>query len=244
MSLSIKNLSVNVQESEIIHDISFVINPGEVHVLMGPNGSGKSTLANTLAGHPKYAVSVGSIMINDIDITTAKPHERVKNGLLLSMQHTPAIEGVSVTQMLRVAKQSLTGNQLNPVTFHKELVEKAKALAIDPSFLTRSVNVGFSGGEKKKLELLQIAVLDPQYIILDETDSGLDIDALKLVTEMISTLKQQGKGMLVITHYTELLDTVDVDVVHVMMNGRIVESGNRELIKKVKEKGFSAFSVQ
>lgn len=241
MSLSIKNLSVKVNESEIIHDISFAINPGEVHVLMGPNGSGKSTLANTLAGHPKYTVTTGTILLDDQDITTEKPNIRAKAGLFLSMQHTPAIEGVSITQMLRMSKQALTGTQINPVTFHKELVEKAKVLGIESSSLSRSVNVGFSGGEKKRVELLQLAILDPKYVILDETDSGLDIDALKLVTETINVLKKQGKGVFVITHYTELLDAVDVDVVHVMMNGNIVRSGTKELVVEVKEKGYASF---
>lgn len=241
MSLSLKNLSIKVQASEIIHDLSLSINPGEVHILMGPNGSGKSTLANTLAGHPKYTATTGAILLDDQDITTAKPNMRAKAGLFLSMQHTPAIEGVSITQMLRMSKQALTGTQINPVTFHKELVEKAKTFGIESSFLTRSVNVGFSGGEKKRLELLQLAMLDPKYVILDETDSGLDIDALKLVTETINILKKQGKGVLIITHYTELLDTIAVDRVHIMVNGRVVESGDKQLVSKVKEQGYTAF---
>src|SRR3989338_5003752 len=185
MSLSIKHLTVTTQGSEIIQDISFTINPGEVHVLMGPNGSGKSTLANAIAGHPKYTITNGSIILDAEDITNEKPDMRAKKGLFLSMQYTPAIEGVSMTQMLRVAKQSITGTQINPVTFHKELVQKAKELGVESSFLSRSVNVGFSGGEKKRLELLQLAMLNPKYALLDETDSGLDIDALKLVTETI-----------------------------------------------------------
>lgn len=241
MSLSIQNLSVNVQQTEIVHDISFVINPGEVHVLMGPNGSGKSTLANALSGHPKYTITQGNIFIDDQNIISIKPSERAKAGLFLSMQQTPVIEGVSITQMLRMAKQAMTGTQINPVTFHKTLVEKAKELGIEPSFLSRSVNVGFSGGEKKRVELLQLAVLNPKYVLLDETDSGLDIDALKLVTETINTLKKNKKGVLVITHYTELVETIDVDYVHMMIGGRIIESGGTELAKKIKNKGYSAF---
>lgn len=241
MSLSIKHLTVTTQGSEIIQDISFTINPGEVHVLMGPNGSGKSTLANAIAGHPKYTVTNGSIILDAEDITNEKPDMRAKKGLFLSMQYTPAIEGVSMTQMLRVAKQSITGTQINPVTFHRELVQKAKELGIESSFLSRSVNVGFSGGEKKRLELLQLSMLNPAYTLLDETDSGLDIDALKLVTEAINELKKKQRGVLVITHYTELLDTIDVDNVHIMVGGRIVASGGKELVKKVKENGYTAF---
>ncbi len=241
MSLSIKNLTVTTQGSEIIQDISFTINPGEVHVLMGPNGSGKSTLANAIAGHPKYTVTNGSIVLDAEDITNEKPDMRAKKGLFLSMQYTPAIEGVSMTQMLRVAKQSISGTQINPVTFHRELVQKAKELGIESSFLSRSVNVGFSGGEKKRLELLQLSMLNPAYALLDETDSGLDIDALKLVTETINELKKKQKGVLVITHYTELLDTINVDNVHIMVGGRIVASGGKELVKKVKENGYTAF---
>lgn len=241
MSLSLKNLSIQVNESEIVHDISFDINRGEVHVLMGPNGSGKSTVANTLAGHPKYTITKGTIILDDQDITSLKPNEKAKAGLFLSMQHTPQIEGVSITQMLRMSKQALTGIQINPVIFHKELVLKAKGLGIESSFLSRSVNVGFSGGEKKRIELLQLAILDPAYIILDEIDSGLDIDALKLVIETINTLKINKKGVLVITHYTELLHDIAVDAVHIMVNGRIVQSGTKALMNEIKEHGYSSF---
>ncbi len=241
MPLSINNLSIQINESEIVHDISFDINQGEVHVLMGPNGSGKSTLVNTLAGHPKYLVTKGTITLDDQDITSLKPNEKAKAGLFLSMQHTPAVEGVSITQMLRMSKQALTGTQINPVTFHKELVLKAKELGIESSQLSRSVNVGFSGGEKKRVELLQLAILDSKYIILDETDSGLDIDALKLVIETINTLKKNKKGVLVITHYTELLHDIAVDAVHIMVNGRIVQSGTKALMNEIKEHGYSSF---
>lgn len=241
MSLSINNLSVTTQDSEILHDISFAVNAGEVHALIGPNGGGKSTLANTLAGHPAYSVKGGSIVLDEQDITDAKPNERAKAGLFLSMQYTPVIEGVSATQLLRVAKQTMSGSQINPLVFHKALTQKATLLGIDPSFLTRSINSGFSGGEKKKMELLQLIMLDPKYAILDETDSGLDVDALKLVAETIGELKKQGKGVLIITHYTELLDAINADAVHIMIGGRIKASGGKELVKQVREQGYAGF---
>lgn len=237
--LLIENLTVTVSDKEIIHNLDLSIPKGELHVIMGPNGSGKSTLANTLMGHPKYTVMKGEIRIDNEAITNTKPHERARKGLFLSMQYTPEILGVTVTNFLRQAVESLTDQKQQPVTFFRELQEKMKALSIDSEFAKRYLNVGFSGGEKKRIEILQLLLLNPTYAILDETDSGLDADALKIVAQGINQFRNPKKGILLITHYSKILEYIQPDVVHVMMNGEIVKSGGMELVREIEERGYN-----
>ena len=240
MSLNIKKLSVSVGGKSIFSDLSFEVKPGELHAIMGPNGSGKSTLANAVAGHPKYEITSGKILINNQEIQNLSPDKRAQAGLFLSMQYVPEIPGVSVTNFLRTAKAALTGTKQHPIAFHKYLVDKMQELGLDKSFARRALNVGFSGGEKKKLEALQLSVLDPQYAILDETDSGLDIDALKVVCDGINAFKGNDKGTLVITHYNRILEYLHPDYVHIMINGKIVKSGGPELASEIEKSGYEA----
>jgi Fe-S cluster assembly ATP-binding protein len=239
MSLKIEKLSISVESKKIVSDFSLNIKPGEIHAIMGPNGSGKSTLANAIMGHPKYAVTGGKILLDDEDITNAKVNEKAKKGLFLSMQYPPQIDGVSVTNFLRTAVNALTGGKQNPVKFHKQLLETMKVLNIDPAFASRYLNVGFSGGEKKRLEILQLLVLNPKYAILDETDSGLDVDALKIVSSGINKFHTKEKGVLLITHYNRILEYVQPDYVHIMVNGRIVKSGGKDLAVEVEKNGYN-----
>ncbi|MBH41407.1 MAG: Fe-S cluster assembly ATPase SufC [Candidatus Magasanikbacteria bacterium] len=239
MSLQIKNLSVSVEEKEILRGIDLVVKKGSVVVIMGPNGSGKSTLANTVAGHPKYHVSDGEILLNEENITTIAPDERAKNGLFLSMQYIPEIEGVTIANFLRTAYSSVSGKTVNPLKFHAELVEKAKILHLDPDFLKRDLGVGFSGGERKRLEMLQLAVLAPGYAILDETDSGLDVDALRIVADGIQRFRNSGGGVVLITHYHKLLDYITPDIVHIMRDGKIIQSGGKELADDIEKHGYN-----
>ncbi len=244
MSLEIKNVTIVVDGTEIVRNFTLTITPGEVHVIMGPNGSGKSTLANTLMGHPKYKVSSGSIVIDGVDHTTTKPNVRAKAGLFLSEQYPPEIPGVSITNFLRLAKNALTGENHNPLDFYKELTAKMAELSIDPSFARRSVNTGFSGGEKKRAEILQLAVLDPTYAILDETDSGLDVDALRVVAAGINHFRSPTKGILLITHYNRILDYIVPDFVHIMSEGQIIKSGDKNLAKEIEEKGYANLTAK
>lgn len=238
MSLAIHNLHVGVQKKEIIHGLNLEIKKGEVHAIMGPNGSGKSTLANTLMGHPKYDVKEGTITLDGKDITEAKPDDRAKKGLFLSMQYLPEIPGVTISNFLRTAVTAVTGEKQQPVKFHRALKEKLSELGMDPEFATRYLNVGFSGGEKKRMEVLQLEMLQPTYAILDETDSGLDIDALKLVADGIKRFASEHTGVLIITHYPRLLEMIEPSHMHIMKAGNIVESGGMELVQKVEEGGF------
>lgn len=238
MSLQIKNLHIEADGREIVKGVDLEINAGEVHAIMGPNGSGKSTLANTLMGHPKYKVTKGSIILDDHDVTSLKPNERAKLGLFLSMQYPVEIEGVTISNFLRQAVSAITGVNKNPIMFHKELQDKMKDLEIDPMFAKRYLNVGFSGGEKKRAEILQLSLLDPKYAILDETDSGLDVDALRIVAEGINKFRGKEKGILLITHYNRILEYVTPDYVHIMRDGKIVKSGGRELAEQVEKTGY------
>lgn len=239
MSLEIKNLHVSVEKKEILHGVDLVISPGEIHAIMGPNGSGKSTFANVLMGHPKYTVTEGQIVLNGGDITNAKVQERAKVGLFLSMQYLPEIAGVTVSSFLRTAVSAQTGEKQHPVKFHKKLLEVMQSLGMNKEFAARYVNVGFSGGEKKRLETLQLKMLNPKYAILDETDSGLDVDALKLVSEGINSFQDGTKGILLITHYNRILQYVVPDCVHIMVGGKIVKSGGKELAEEVERDGYN-----
>ena len=239
--LLISDLRVSVDGNEILKGIDLDVRPGRVHALMGPNGSGKSTLALALAGHPHYHVISGSASLDGEDLLELGPDKRAKAGLFLSFQYPAAIPGVSVGNFLRSSRQAVKPGDLPPAKFRQLIFEQIDLLGIDPSFLGRYVNDGFSGGEKKRLEMLQLAILQPKYAILDETDSGLDVDALRAVGESIGELRKgAGKetGFLIITHYPRILQYVRADVVHVMMDGRIVKTGGEDLAHRIEAEGY------
>jgi len=238
----IEDLHVSVEGREILRGVDLTVRPGEVHALMGRNGSGKSTLANALMGHPKYAVTRGSVRLDGEDILALKPDERARRGLFLAFQNPIAIPGVGTGNFLRAAVKAVHGGDaINAVQFRKELTARMSALQIDPSFATRALNEGFSGGEKKRAEMLQLAMLKPRLAILDEPDSGLDIDAVRIVSEGINAAHQEqpDTGILLITHYQRILNYVRPDTVHVMVKGRIVESGGNELVQELESAGYA-----
>ena len=240
--LEIKNLRAGVEGEEILKGLDLSIQPGEVHAIMGPNGSGKSTLAQVLAGRDSYEVTGGSVLYNGKDLLELAPEERVHEGFFLAFQYPVEIPGVNSSYFLRAAVNSLRTHhgeeELNAVDFLKLMREKIQLLELDESLLKRSVNEGFSGGEKKRAEILQMALLEPTMAVLDETDSGLDIDALKVVANGVNHLKREDNAQLIITHYQRLLDYIVPDFVHVLCNGRIVKSGDKELAFELEEKGY------
>jgi len=236
------DLRVAIEGKEILKGIDLTVEPGRVHALMGPNGSGKSTLAFTMAGHPGYAVTSGSVTLDGQELLDLPPDKRSKAGLFLSFQYPAAIPGVSVANFLRTARMAVRPGDLTPAKFRQMVFEKLDTLDMDPAFLGRYVNDGFSGGEKKRLEMLQMAILAPKYAILDETDSGLDVDALEAVGNAAKALRasDDGKGMgfLVITHYPRILRHLPADVVHVMIDGRIVKTGGPDLAERIEREGY------
>ena len=236
--LEIKNLHVEFKDKEILKGVNLTLEPGKVHALMGPNGSGKSTLAHVLAGDPRYNVVSGKILLNGKDITKSNPNERAKLGLFLSFQNPVEIEGVKLSTFLRQAYNSLNKKKLSILEFNELLEKKAEELKIPREFLSRYLNKGFSGGEKKKAEILQLLVLNPEIAILDETDSGLDIDSLKLVAQGINKFMTKDKIVLIITHYKRILEYVKPDKVSIIINGKIVKEGSGELVNKLEEKGY------
>ena len=240
--LEIKNLQAGVEGKMILNGIDLSINAGEVHAIMGPNGSGKSTLAQVLAGREGYDISAGSVSYKGQDLLDLGPEERVREGFFLAFQYPVEIPGVNTTYFLRAAVNALREHrgepELNAVDFLKLMREKIQLLELDESLLKRSVNEGFSGGEKKRAEILQMALLDPTFAVLDETDSGLDIDALKVVAGGVNHLKRADNAQLVITHYQRLLDYIVPDYVHVLVDGRIVKTGPKELASELEEKGY------
>ena len=236
--LEIRDLHVSADGQEIIKGISLKINPGEIHALMGPNGSGKSSLALALAGHPRYQITAGKVLLDGKDITNIPPDKRARLGLFLAMQHPVAVPGVSVTNFLRSSLASLKKEKA-PAEFVGSLKSKMKQLKIDESFASRGVNDSFSGGEKKKSEVLQLAILKPRYAILDEVDSGLDIDALKKVAAEIRKLASPKIGILLITYYQRILKYIKPDQVHILVGGNIVASGDYKLAELVEEKGYT-----
>ncbi len=238
MSLEIQNLHVRVEDKEILKGVNLSVSKGETHALMGPNGSGKSTLANTIMGNPNYVVTEGKILLNGEDLTEAEPDERARAGLFLAFQYPATIPGVSVANFLRTAVNAGRDEPLKVKDFGQLLRRNMELLRIDPAFNKRYLNEGFSGGEKKRAEILQLAMLEPQIAVLDETDSGLDIDALRIVSEGVNALRGPGAGFLVITHYTRILRYVLPDFVHIMLNGRIVREGGSELADDLEEKGY------
>lgn len=238
--LSIKNLHVSIADKEIVRGLSLTVPRGEVHAIMGPNGSGKSTLAKVLAGHPDYHVLKGEVLMDGENVLALEPDERARKGLFLAFQYPSEIPGVTIANFLRAAVQARLpeGQELEATEYYARLYEKMEQLGMDRSFTSRSVNEGFSGGEKKRTEILQLAMLEPNYAILDETDSGLDIDALKIVARGVNSLRGPNIGILLITHYQRLLNYIVPDHVHVMVGGRIVRSGRKELALELEERGY------
>lgn len=239
-TLEIKNLNVSIGDKQILKDFSLTIPKGEVHAIMGPNGTGKSTLAKAIAGHPDYEITSGEVYVDGVDILEMEPDERSREGLFLAFQYPMEIPGVTIANFLRAALNARLpeGEELHAPDYYKELYAKMDLLKIDRKFTSRFVNDGFSGGEKKRCEILQMAMLNPKYAVLDETDSGLDIDALKIVSEGVNSLRGENLGVLVITHYQRLLNYIVPDVVHVMYDGRIVKSGDKDLALALEEKGY------
>lgn len=251
-TLEIKDLHVSIEDKKILKGVNLKIAQGEIHAVMGPNGSGKSTLANTLMGHPKYKVDSGDILVNGESIVGLTPDIRAKKGLFLAFQYPLEISGVPLAQFLRTAYRSVRGDgqqqkteaqgvggeMISALAFKKKLEEKLKAVDLDPSFAKRYLNEGFSGGEKKRAEILQMAILQPAIAIMDETDSGLDIDAVRKVAEVVSQMAGPEMGVLLITHYQRILEYVKPHFVHIMADGRIFQSGGPELSKMLEERGY------
>ena len=247
--LEIKDLHVSVETDQgtkqILRGVDLTINEGEIHAIMGPNGSGKSTLAYTIAGHPKYHVDSGSILLDGAEVLTMTVDERARAGLFLAMQYPVEIPGVTVTNFLRTAKTAIDGEAPLIRTWIKDVRESMAKLRMDKSFAERNVNEGFSGGEKKRNEILQLELLKPKFAVLDETDSGLDVDALKIVSEGVNRAKENtGLGLLLITHYTRILRYIKPDFVHVFVDGRIAEQGGPELADRLEDEGYDRFLAE
>ena len=237
-TLEIKGLEAAVEGKPILKGIDLVVRQGETHALMGPNGSGKSTLANVVMGRPGYTLTAGRVLFKGEDITKLSADKRAERGLFLAMQYPVEIPGVSVVNFLRTAYKSVKGKEINALEFRKHMKEKMKLIGVEDEMVQRYVNQGFSGGEKKKNEILQLAVLEPEIAVLDETDSGLDIDSLKAVAGGVAQLIGPDLGILLITHYQRILNYITPDFVHVMIDGRIVKSGGKELAHELEEKGY------
>jgi Fe-S cluster assembly ATP-binding protein len=238
MQLRIEGLRVSVEGKDVLNGVDLTVPPGEVHALMGPNGSGKSSMANALMGNPAYEVTSGEIHLNGTEVTEMGPDERARAGLFLGFQYPAAIPGLSVGNFLRTILKARRGEDVSVREFRKLLEEKLELLEIDRSFMGRDLNDGFSGGEKKRMEVLQMLLLEPDVAILDEIDSGLDIDALKLVARGIEGLRSPERAQLLITHYQRILDHVRPDKVHVLWKGRVVRSGGPELAEELEERGY------
>ena len=242
MLLEIKDLHAGIEGREILKGLNLTVNAGEVHAIMGPNGSGKSTLSKVLAGHPTYEVLSGEVIYEGKNLLELEPDERAREGVFLAFQYPVEVPGVSNSQFLRLAyneKMKHHGlEELDPLEFNDLLKERAKIVEMDSSFFKRSVNEGFSGGEKKRNEILQMAVLQPKLAILDETDSGLDIDALRIVAEGVNKLRSAENGIILVTHYQRLLNYIEPDFVHVLADGKIVKQGGKELALELEEKGY------
>jgi Fe-S cluster assembly ATP-binding protein len=243
-TLAIRDLKVAVDGKEIVRGLNLTVNRGETHALMGPNGSGKSTLANTLMGHPRYQVTGGSILLDGEEIVGLPPDERARKGIFLAFQYPVSIPGVRMGDFLRSATRATQETPTSALEFRKQLREKMSLLKIDPAFAARDVNEGFSGGEKKRAEVLQMALLEPSIAVLDEIDSGLDIDALRTVAEGVNALAGPNMGLILITHYQRLLNYIAPDHVHVLLRGRIVESGGPEIVERLEAEGYEPFIKQ
>ena len=240
--LQVRNLHVNVGDIEILHGIDLDIHPGEVHVLMGPNGAGKSTLGHAIMGNPAYEITKGSIVFNGADITDESTDKRAKAGLFLSFQNPIEVPGISLSNFIRNAQKELSGERVRLFRFRKQLENNIESLQMDKSYLDRDLNVGFSGGEKKKSEILQLLTLNPLMAILDETDSGLDVDAVRTVSEGVQTyMKQQDRALLIITHSTRILEALKVNYTHVLVDGKLITTGDASLIDDINENGFEKY---
>lgn len=242
--LNIDNLWVSANEKQILRGIDLKINKGEIHVIMGPNGSGKTTTANAILNNPIYTKTNGQIMFDGVDITHLKTDEIAKKGIFMSFQLPEEIPGISVTNFLKYAKSKMTGKPVKMTEFKIELVKYMKALKIDTKNMSRSLNVGFSGGEKKKNEILQLLVLNPKLAILDETDSGLDVDAIKTVSKGIEMYRNNENAVLIITHNTKILHSLNVDYVHILVDGKIVKTSDGTLAKKIEDEGYSRYKTE
>ena len=245
-TLEIRDLHVSVEaedgRKEILRGVDLTVRDGETHAIMGPNGSGKSTLAYSIAGHPKYAVTQGTVSLDGVDVLSMTVDERARAGLFLAMQYPVEVPGVSVSNFLRTAKTAIDGTPPKLRTWVGDVRDAMTALSIDATFAERSLNEGFSGGEKKRHEILQLELLDPRFAILDETDSGLDIDALRVVSEGVNRFRAKGdRGVLLITHYTRILRYITPDFVHVFVDGRIAEEGGPELADRLESEGYERF---
>ena len=238
--LEIKNLHISIGDKAIVKGFNLTIKPGEVHAIMGPNGTGKSTLAKAIAGHPSYTITEGDVLLGGKSILAMQPDERARSGLFLAFQYPSEIPGVSIANFLRAAVQArmAEGEELDASGYYKKLYNRMDLLKIDRKFTSRAVNDGFSGGEKKRCEILQMAMLEPHFALMDETDSGLDIDALRIVADGVNTLRSGPLGILLITHYQRLLDYIVPDFVHVMYYGRIDKSGNKSHALELEAKGY------
>lgn len=241
--LEIKNLHVQAGDKEILRGLNLSVGKGEVHVIMGANGSGKSTLMNVILGHPKYEVTGGEIFFEGEDLTALKTFERARRGIFLSFQNPEEIPGITVENMLRTARQAITGETVKILAFHKELLALMKELQINPECAGRYMNVGFSGGEKKRNEILQLLTLKPKLALLDETDSGLDVDAVEIVSKGIAKFRNAENSCVIITHNAQILKHLPVTHAHILLNGRIVTSGGAELVSEVSEHGYAQFEV-
>lgn len=239
--LKINNLHSKVEDKEILKGLNLEINKGEIHVIMGPNGAGKSTLANTLMSHPKYKISEGIIEFEGEIINELGPDEKAKKGIFLSFQYPEEIPGITVENFLRTSRDAVSGTVLKMMSFRKDLREKMAMLKMDESYASRYLNVGFSGGEKKKNEILQMAILEPKLAILDETDSGLDVDAVKVVSEGVKMLVNGDRSILIITHHNNILEHLKPDFVHILVDGKIVKTGGVELIEEIQSNGYEAY---
>lgn len=246
--LEIKNLHVSVDGKEILKGINLTVKPGEIHAIMGPNGSGKSTLSQVLAGNETYAVTKGSVLYQGEDLLSRTPEVRAQQGIFLAFQYPVEIAGVSNAYFLKAALNAVRVHrgleELDAMEFLELLKEKMKIVEMDPTFMNRPVNEGFSGGEKKRNEILQMAVLEPKLAVLDETDSGLDIDALKIVAEGVNQLRRPDRSFVVVTHYQRLLDYIIPDYVHVLIDGKIAKSGKKELAYQLEEKGYDWVKIE
>jgi Fe-S cluster assembly ATP-binding protein len=236
--LKIEDLQVEIGGQEIVKGLNLEVGEGEIHAIMGPNGSGKSTLANVLMGHPRYEVTGGSVTFQGEDIFELEPDERAKLGMFLAFQYPSEVPGVSVANFLRTAVNSVREEELSPMEMYRLLQEKMSIMQMDPKFAERYLNEGFSGGEKKRNEILQMLMLDPKLAIMDETDSGLDIDALQVVAKGVNEMKGPEFSAVIITHYQRILRYIEPDRVHVMLDGRLVTSGGKELADDLEEKGY------
>ena len=242
--LTVKDLHVNVEDKEILHGVDLTINKGETHVLMGPNGTGKSTLGYALMGNPRYSVTEGEIWFQGKNITEEAVNERAKDGIFLSFQNPLEVPGVTLSAFIRSALEQKTGKRIRLWDFKKELARTMEILQMDPSYAERDLNVGFSGGEKKKAEILQLLMLKPALAILDETDSGLDVDAVRTVSRGIEEYQKNcDGGLLIITHSTRILEYLSVDDTHVMVEGKIVKTGDASLVDEINEKGFKEVTL-